>query len=177
MKKLFASFLVVIFLFNTVGYFFVFSYNQYVLQQDIRNLIKAHHFDHSCKILKIPVAYSNKDFSRLNKEEFRYKGVLYDLISEEINGNIFTIRCIVDKQENNLISGFSHSQEYANSQNNSGNAKHTAALLHLMVNEALFEKPLTSNFTRFPSVVKYQIPVYPLYSFLIPPFSPPPEFT
>ncbi len=174
MKRFFAIFLLLLFLFNTLGYYLVFSYNQYVLRSEIRSLVKSHHFDRGCTILRIHDKMPEGDFQRLNADEFRYRGVLYDIVSEDHEPGIIIFRCIADNQEDNLIAGFSRSQEFVNSQGNSATAKHAAAMLFHVITLALVEVS-PDQLTPFPSEVKFEIHLFPVFSIPSKPVFPPPE--
>ena len=174
MKRLFAIILLLLFLFNTLGYYLVFSYNQFVLRTEIRTLIKSHLFDNACAVLQIDDPLHNKDFRRLNEEEFRYKGVLYDIVSEETNSSGLTIRCIIDCQEDNLIAGFSHSQEFLNGQNTSASSKYAAAMLRHVITLALVESSFVQP-QQTSSDIRYFMNTFSIFSIMYPPLYPPPE--
>jgi len=167
-------FLVSLFLFNIFGYYFVFSYNQYIIRGEMRGLIRAGTFEKSCSTLQIYDPRSNPDFEKINKNEFRYKGVLYDVISEQIAGHIVIYKCIIDIQEEKLISGFHRSQEYLGGQNNPARTRHTAAMLFHLITLALIEIS-AAELPRLPSEIKFSHPVFSLFSVPAPPNSPPPK--
>ncbi|MEI7661860.1 MAG: hypothetical protein WCK34_06675 [Bacteroidota bacterium] len=174
MKRLFAIFLLMVFLFNILGYYLVFSYNQYILRREMMSLVKSQHFDRGCALLRISELLANRDFRRLNPGEFRYRGVLYDIVSEEHEPGILIFRCIADSQEDNLIAGFSRSQEFVNSQGNAAAAKHGAAMLYHVITLALVET--SRNLApQFPSEIKFAIQSFPVFSIPSKPVFPPPE--
>ena len=174
MKKLFAIFLVALFLFNTVGYYFVFSYNQYTIRKEIHCLIRTRYFEGSCIMLQISTPLLNSDFKWLETGEFRYKGVLYDVISEKSVGQITTFHCINDKQEEKLIAGLSHSQEFAFGQNNPARTKHATAMLYHVIKLALVENRWNYS-PQVPMEISFFNPINLLSSVLRPPISPPPR--
>ena len=175
MKKLFAIILVVLFLFNTVGYYFVFSYNQFTIRHEIHCLIRSRYFEGSCITLQITTPLSNPDFKWLNQSEFRYKGVLYDVCSQKTVGIVTTFHCINDKQEERLIAVFHHSQEFAFSQNNPSRAKHASAMLYHVIKLALVENYWTQP-PQYPTEIAFFNSIHPLSSILHPPVYPPPKF-
>jgi hypothetical protein len=176
MKRFFVLLLVSLFLFNSFGYYFIFTYNRCMIRREMRCLIRANYFEHSCTTLQISDPQTDPDFKKLNKTEFRYKGILYDIISEQVSGNSVIYRCIIDKQEEKLISGFYRSQEFANRQNNPARTRHAAAMLYHVITMALIETPLTPP-AQYPKEIRFIKPVYPLSSILHLPSSPPPELS
>jgi hypothetical protein len=176
MKKLLAFLMITLLLYNTAGYYFVFCYNQFILRNEMKNLIKSSYFDKDCTIIKIANPKFNKDFIRLDNKEFRYKGILYDIISEESKDGVLIIRCVNDKQEDNLISELSRSQEFANGLSKSSSSKHSAALRYHIITLALLETPRFQP-AQFPKVIKFQNSFYPLSFIINPPPSPPPKLS
>jgi hypothetical protein len=129
MKRLFAILLVALFLFNTLGYYFVFSYNRYLVRREMKIQVKAGLFKESTIILKILNPAFNADFRRVDKGEFIYKGKMYDIVTEKTSGNFTTFSCIHDKNEEKLLAGFHGYFEQAIAQKNPEKAKHSQAMV------------------------------------------------
>jgi hypothetical protein len=174
MKRVFAALITLLFLFNLMGFYFVFSYNQYLVRSEMKRFIKAGYFEDSYVVLKIENPSLNPDFKRVDKGEFRYKDKLYDIISETKTGNFTVFRCINDKNEEKLLAGFHHYFELASSQNNPVKARHARALLYHVIKIALPEK-----YWILPPVVSAEIsfinPIHPLSSIFYSPDAPPPK--
>jgi hypothetical protein len=174
MKKVSAVLIALLFLFNIMGYYFVFSYNQNLVRIEMKRCIKAGYFADSYIVLKISNPSINPDFKRIDKGEFRYKDKLYDIVSETKTGNITTFRCINDKNEEKLLAGFHHTFELASSQNNPAKARHAQAMLYHVIKLALPE-----NHLKTPSIVPTEIsfinPIHLLSSVFYSPASPPPK--
>ena len=171
MKRVFAVLITLLFLFNLMGYYFVFSYNQYLVRSEMKSFIKAGYFEESYIVLKI----GNSDFIRIDKGEFRYKGKLYDIVSETKSGNFTTFRCINDKNEEKLLAGFHHYFELASSQNNPVKARHAQAMLYHVIKLALPENRWNAP-SFVPAKITFQNPIYFLSSIFHPPGNPPPKF-
>lgn len=141
MKKAAAILLVAIFLFNIAGNYVIFSYSQYMVKREMKALIKTGRFHHG-KITTFLFAFPITDihFVRLDKHEFRYKGSMYDIISEKVQDGVVTIRCINDNQEERLLADYSRSYEFLNGHKNATGAKHAAAMQHLVITIALLEE-------------------------------------
>jgi hypothetical protein len=175
MKKVLAALILIVFMFNIMGYYFVFSYNQYLVRREMKSQIRAGYFEESLFVLNIINPSLNPDFKRIDKGEFRYKGKLYDIISEKNSGNMTTFHCINDKNEEKLLAGFHHYFELASTQNNPAKARHAQALLYhvikLALTESLLIKPPQKTIE-----LSFIIPLYPLSSIFHSPASPPPKF-
>lgn len=175
MKRVFAALILLLFLFNIMGYYFVFSYNQLLVRNEMKGLIKAGYFEDSYIVLKIVNPSLNPDFKRVDKGEFEYKGLLYDIVSEKKESNFTIFRCINDKNEENLLAGFHHYFELASSQNNPVKARHALALLYHVIKLALLENRWNQP-PVVPEKISFLNPILPLSSIFYPPAFPPPEF-
>jgi hypothetical protein len=175
MKRVFAVLITLLFLFNIMGYYFVFSYNQNLVRNEMKRFIKAGYFEDSYIVLKISNPSFNPDFKRVDKGEFRYKDKLYDIVSEIQTGNVTTFRCINDKNEEKLLAGFHHNFELASSQNNPVKARHARAMLYHVVKLALPEKHLNIC-PVVPTEISFINPIHFLSFVFYPPASPPPKF-
>ena len=174
MKRLFALALVFILLYNTLGYYLVFSYNRFLLRKEIHGLIRNHRLDDQCIILTFAFPQKTMGFSRINQTEFVYKGVLYDIVSEEIHEGGITIRCLADQKESELIAGFTHSFDLLHDRNHPGHSRHLAFLLQHMIQQALPET-IVAGTLPFPSMFTHANRFFPLASPDITPENPPPE--
>ena len=174
MKKLFAIILVALFLFNTAGYYFVFSFNQYTIRREIHNLIRSGHYNSSCITLRIANPDTDPEFKWVDVREFRYKGVLYDLCSEVTDGSVTILKCFNDKEEDELISSFNHTQESNFGNKAPGRTKHAAAMLHHVITIAILDLPTEQSPPILTKITFISI-FYSLFSIFHPPSSPPPE--
>jgi hypothetical protein len=172
----FAGLVAFLFLFNIMGYYFVFDFNRHVVRDEMKQLIKAGYFEDSFIVLKIENPYFNPDFKKVNNGEFRYKDKLYDIVSETKTGNCIIFKCINDKKEEKLLAGFHRVLELALCQNNPSKAKHATALLYHIIKLALPEgsgcMPLF-----VPADISFFTPIHPAFSIFHPPYSPPPELS
>lgn len=174
MKKIFSLFLLVIFLFNTMGYWFVFKVNQSIIQSGIRGIIKSGVHQELCVLVKIDRPDSNPDFKKVDQHEFSYCGRLYDIVSESVNGNTTWYYCINDKQEERLIAGFQKIQDLNPGIGSPGKTKQTQAILYLLITMALIKEPVVLTYPQPLNVVFGYHQNHPFTPFHIP-ISPPPE--
>jgi hypothetical protein len=174
MKRVFAVLITLLFLFNIMGYYFVFSYNQNLVRNEMKRFIKAGYFEDSYIVLRISNPSFNPDFKRVDRGEFRYKDKLYDIVSETKTGNVTTFRCINDKNEEKLLAEFHHTFEFATSQNNPVKTRHAQAMLYHVIKLALPENHL--NIPPFVTVkISFINPIHLLSSVFYSPASPPPK--
>lgn len=176
MKKLAAIFLLSLFLFNTLGYYFVFSFNRFFIRSEMRSLLRSGYFKDNYVTLEILNLPHNPDFKRIDKNEFRYKGNLYDIISEKKNGNVTVFKCVNDLQEENLLACFGRYMDLSSGMNNSAKAKHARAMIYHVIKLALVQGHEIQS-PEFPCEILLCNHFYPLHSVLHLPSSPPPEFS
>lgn len=174
MRKVSALIITFIFLFNTMGYYFVFSYEQYLVRSEMRRFIKTGYFKDSYIVLKIVSPFSNPDFKRIDKGEFKFRDKLYDIVSEKQEYNYTIFLCINDKNEEKLLAGFHHYFELAIVRNNPGKTRHALALAYHVIKLALIK-----NSWNQPPVLSKEISFINrdplLFSIFRPPISPPPK--
>lgn len=113
MKRTLTLFLLLVILFNSIGYYFFYEW--------YRNRIREEIFTHIArgpdqeKILVILIE-NNRDFKRTSREEFIYKDVHYDIVREYSLGRSTLFHCIRDLRETRLSGLFSKfSQQKAES--------------------------------------------------------------
>lgn len=176
MKKILSIVFIGLFLLNSCGYYFIFSYNQGTLRDEMRNLIHAGYFRDHYEQLLITNPSSDPDFKWAEKGEFRYHGKLYDLVSEEVRGNSIILNCINDKKEEELVSRHDQFQHLLSGINSPERTKNTRALQSLVIKQALlrnfsFQPPTPSL------LVIFYDPIQDMKSITISPTYPPPRFS
>jgi hypothetical protein len=176
MKKILSILLLGIFLFNTMGYYFVFKVNQSILRCEIRGMINSGFHKEMCILVKIDCPDSNPNFKKLDHHEFSYCGRLYDIVSESVKGNTTWYYCINDKQEERLIAGFEKIQNLNLGVGSSGKAKQSQALLYHLITIALIKEPIVLAYPQ-PLKVVFGYNHLHLLTPLNIPVSPPPELS
>ena len=101
MKKLFTCLLLILFLFNTLGYYFIFECYKRHVRKEIQ--ARANKNTVPLTILRIADIGFDREFQRIEKKEIRYKGSLYDVIREVQSGRTTIFYCIHDKKEEALL--------------------------------------------------------------------------
>jgi hypothetical protein len=176
MKKIVSIVFVGLFLLNCFGYYFIFSYNQDVLQNEMKSLIRTGYFKDQYEKLIISNPSIDPDFKWAEKGEFRYKGKLYDLIFMEVTGTTTVIICINDKKEEQLIARHDQFQNLLTSMNSPGRTKNTKAMQNLVIKQALLRNFLIQSPVNSTQVL-FLDPTSFLNSITLTPASPPPRST
>jgi hypothetical protein len=176
MKKCSSILVLGFFLFNTMGYYFVYKVNQSIIQSEIRNIIRSGIHEEMYILVKVEHPADNPDFRLLDHNEFSYCGKLYDIASETVKENVTWYYCINDKQEERLIAGFEKIQDLNPVSGPSDKTKHTMALLYHLVTIALVKEPVVFSYPQPLKVIFGYTPHHPSTSFQIP-LSPPPELS
>lgn len=99
-------FLLLIMLFQPLGYLAIFKVQQYQVRREIKQRIKAGVPEHELVLLKIPRALEeqpNSSFQRIHSREFRYHGMMYDIVRQESHGDATWYYCILDAKESGLF--------------------------------------------------------------------------
>jgi hypothetical protein len=163
LKKAAASFLLFIFLFNSMGYYFLFEVNRALVKREMTAQMQRSGVKLS--ILRISDPVRNPDFKRLDKREFLYQGKMYDILKEVKKGAVSIFYCIHDEKEQKLLAGF---KKVCHSKLSHFLSEHVVKTA-LPVPGKIFS-PLSGNRVRFP-LLKNNI----CFADLLP-ATPPPEY-
>lgn len=108
--------LLVSFTYNLVGYEVVFRITHYQIKKEVKRKLKAKVPSkelHTIVIPKFWLKHNNKDFELIEKNEFRYKGEMYDIVRQTEKGDIIIYECISDTEETKLFAWLDeHIKEY-----------------------------------------------------------------
>jgi hypothetical protein len=103
LKKALVFSLLILFLFNSIGYYFLFELNKYMARKEMKAAIQRN--PAKMIILTIADAENDRDFCRIDKKEFRYKGEMYDIVRENKTGQKTVFTCLHDTKESRLFAG------------------------------------------------------------------------
>ncbi len=127
MKQVVSLFLLVIMLFQSVGYFVAFKLRQSEIRREIKLHLLAGIPDEKLVLLKIPDSLTklpNSQFRWLHKGEFRFGGQLYD-IARSVNHHGETwFYCIADKKETHLMTELDNQVRNEMKKNRTGKNQH-----------------------------------------------------
>jgi hypothetical protein len=103
MRVLLAIFLLLLMLFQTASHFFVFKIHQYYIRKEIKAQIKAGVPKEALILLKIDKSLEADEFQRVEEDEIRYHGEMYDIVRQENHGDTTWYYCIWDEKESELF--------------------------------------------------------------------------
>lgn len=106
MKQVVSSFLLLIMLFQSVGYFFAFKLRQNEIRREIKQQLLSGIPDDALVLLKISDSLTqrpNSQFRWIHKGEFRFDGQLYDIARSVAHNGETWFYCIADKKETKLV--------------------------------------------------------------------------
>lgn len=111
MKSTVSFFLLIIFLFNTIGYFVVFKISQNQIRKEVKREIKMRLNDSDLH----SIVFNKNELKKINwvktDKEFVFGNELYDIVRTTDTGTTITYYCINDKQEEQL---FTNLEEHIN---------------------------------------------------------------
>lgn len=175
MKKILAIFIVVLLLFNSMGYYIVFKATQYAIKKEIKNIIKQGVPDKDFSLIKVAAADFQKRAALewLDKKEFRYQGQMFDVVRYNTCNDTTYYYCINDKQEEKLFSNLDKLIEHHSKKTDATRSKargiYKNIIRHYVVNSKTSNSPV-SRYLLF-STAQVKIPAW--FSKEIP--TPPPE--
>jgi hypothetical protein len=174
LKKVAAFLFLGIFLLNSFGYYFIFCLNQDVMHEEMRAVIRSGYFKDHYETLELEKLSANPDFRWMDKDEFMYKGKLYDLISIERTKTGVVFHCINDTKEEQLIANNIQLRDLLTGTNSPERAKTHQALQDLVIKHALVDEHPSFDPGIFTCIHFYN-PVESLHSVALSPVSPPPR--
>ena len=164
MKKAFALSLLFFILFNSMGYYILFELDKLIVRKEMTARISGSATNLIC--LKIENGEQNPSFHRLGGREIKFKGKLYDVVSEIDRGGSILIFCIHDTKEEQLYSGLKRINHN----------KQLFSLWDHLVKIALPESVMNLEFIT-PDNLKFPHFKIPLSSSVLQTWSPPPELS
>lgn len=106
LKRYFALVFLSLYLYNIVGYLVIFSYLQYRVRCEVKQMLKASFPVHDLTTF----AFQNEGLANdryplqwVDDHEFRYSGKMYDIVRSHISGDSTYFTCINDTQEEQLF--------------------------------------------------------------------------
>lgn len=172
MKKLLSILFILIFLYNLSGYYVVFRALQYRVRREIKHRIKQNVSDD--ELVLISIANDNcLTWTKPNKE-FRYKGEMYDIVSQETKEDMILYYCIHDFKESKLFADLDeHVQKHIT--DNPKQRKKAESLLKKITKDYFFQVLIISNSHRVPQNLKYKKYLQAYDSIYLKVLTPPPK--
>ena len=139
-RKIFSIFFAGMILFNLFGYYFVFKCDQICVKSEMKGMIRNGSFrGHNEEIILINPA-TDRDFKILDKDEIRYRGKMYDVISSKTSGNSVVFRCINDTKEEQLLARYDKYSTWVTGMNLPERSRNSQAMLYHIIKHALLNK-------------------------------------
>ncbi|MCX6244339.1 MAG: hypothetical protein NTU98_06485 [Bacteroidetes bacterium] len=174
-RKLFSFLFAGLILFNLCGYFFVFQCEQLRVKNEMKGLIRNGFFRNEYEEITISDPAGNRDLTILDKNEIRYRGKLYDIVSSKVSGNSVTYICINDTKEEKLVAQCHNYITWSAGLNSPGKSRTSQAMAYHIIKHAFPPHhsliPTADSFRN----VEWIDPTAKLNSISLKPFSPPPE--
>ena len=170
MKRISSLLFLSLFLFNSIGYYFVFLLSDSNNREEIRHSLSK---DASLEIIRIHRSELATISFKDNGKEFSLHGEMYDLKSRSEKGDFIFLVCMHDKKETQLLAGLDAHVKYTTDsksptdkkQNNS--SKNPVKDLFLNTIQTSAEEPMPAVFPSY---------LLPLTSYISPTLPlPPPE--
>ncbi|HQU74962.1 MAG TPA: hypothetical protein PKV71_20480 [Calditrichia bacterium] len=159
------------------GYLVIFKIEQHQIRRAVKRRIKAGVPNGEQHLIKIPLALEKNggaDFQRVNGHEFRYRGQMFDVLSQERHGEETWYYCISDEQETRLFASLD--DQVARRMNLPDNRGRRNLNLKLSLSTQYMgqSQPLPRRIV--PVVSGHLLYCFSLKTWQSRPYSPPPEF-
>jgi hypothetical protein len=144
MKKTLAIFIIVLLLFNSMGYYIVFKTMQYAIKKEIKNSIKQGVPDKNLSLIKVAVndEQNQAEIEWLEEHEFRYRGQMFDVVRSSLSNDTSYYYCINDKQEEQLFSSLDKQIEHHSKKSDANRAK-SRNIYKNIIRDVVFNKKIS----------------------------------
>ncbi len=107
-RKILILAVLLLFLYNTTGYYLLFELRKSQIRKEIRAQMKKK----STEIVTLRIANPEQDpeFKRIHSREFRYRNEMYDILHQKKEGGVTVFYCIHDKKETRLFNSLSRQE-------------------------------------------------------------------
>jgi hypothetical protein len=164
LKKALVYIFLALFLLNTTGYYYLFEINRQIAKKTMERAIRKTGED--LLVFIFQDVKMEKDFQRVGRKEFRYKGAMYDIVREIRKGSQTTFVCKHDARESALNAGLGRLAQ---------NKLYFTCLDQMNL---LFEPGSVVEYPPYvTSELVFPLVDFPLQSSFVSEWSPPPEFS
>lgn len=169
-----AIFLLSLLIFQSVGFLMIFSIQQQVIRNQIKQQIIDGIPDHELVVIKIPFETElsqSTTFKWIKKNEFRYYGMMYDIVRKKVVDKVTWYYCLEDKKEKLLYDRQEKNKDDLANVPTKNNK--TSILVHILISfydikhEKLIHNPLITE--SFSSIYLFGVKTW----VFAPPFPPP----
>lgn len=174
MKAITSYLLLIVFLFNILGYVVVFKISQIQIKKEVKRELKSKIKRSELHLISV----NQNDFDQINwveeGKEFILNNKMYDIVKRETSGNTILIYCIDDKQEKALFANLEDHISRHISDNKSSSKR------EIKINDTpikYFQTWTFSTALRFPkNIIHSSQKLFSIQEFNIGPNTPPPRF-
>jgi hypothetical protein len=106
MKKSLSALMIIIFLFNIGGDYFLFYSFRYNIQKEVESQISSGIKDSELSVIEVSSKNESEIIWIRLEKEFRYKNEMYDVAKIKIQNHHKYLYCFKDIKENQLIANF-----------------------------------------------------------------------
>ena len=134
----------VLFIYNTMGYYFVFKIAQFDVRAEMKSAIKRNIPMKDLEVITIPATANGSNDSQtrfIDDNELIYQGKLYDIVKRELSGNNIIVYCINDKKEEVLLENLYAKLTRENDITKNMNDK-SGHILTSMIKDVVFSKTI-----------------------------------
>ena len=170
-----SALLLSIFLFNIIGYYFLFKIQQYEVRKEIKSKIKNNVPENDLILLSFhPSSKEYSEIEWIKNHEFRYKGQLFDIVRlARDNDGTIRYKCINDKQEEILFENLDewvqkHMESESNSDPSSKNILKLFSIVYFSSTQVYFLEQNTTLSLKSDYIFHYSSPALEI-------ISPPPQ--
>jgi len=109
-KQILVYIILAFFLFNSLGYFFLFELEELLVEREMAEEIQ----ERQIPLVVLRIAGDERDagFRRTGAREIEYNGDLYDIVREYRHGDVLVFYCLRDSREEQLLAGLKTAQSH-----------------------------------------------------------------
>ena len=101
LKRSAAAFLLLVFLFNSSGYYILFELNKIRMERSVQSFNKDLH--RSISVIKVNDGEKRLNFPRIGKKEIKLDGKMFDIIWQVKKNGMTIFYCLQDTKEDHLL--------------------------------------------------------------------------
>lgn len=146
MRKIVSIVLLLIFVYNPIGYVIVFKVLQNQVRHEIKQKIKQSVPDNELIIIAVPFDDDHCLMWTKPNKEFRFKGEMYDVVKIESRGNQILYFCIHDFKESKLFAEIDH-HIHNHIANNPNHRKRTNYLNKKVITDYISQTLLANSYS------------------------------
>jgi hypothetical protein len=121
MKRIASALLLSLFIYNVAGYYFVFFVLNWQNNSEMTQVVSS---SISLKTLRINKSELKNIVFKNGEKEIEYKGEMYDVKDQRVDGDAIVFHCLKDRKEKSLLANLDHNIRNNIDLRSSSNEKH-----------------------------------------------------